>query len=83
MTSSTNPDTQGILDQLNNYEESHKDPNNSNIWQDVIGLLPLDDEATDAVDGSNDRFVLADGREFAYAHEAHQWIAKGTRTRPE
>lgn len=62
------PDTATILDQLNDYS-------GDNIWQDIIGGLDLDDDATDEVEhGRSDAFVLTDGRGFTYIAQDREWV---------
>lgn len=58
--------TDDILVALNAYE-------GENIWQDVIGRLDVDEDATDAIDlGMNDRFVLATGETVKH-HDNTGW----------
>lgn len=59
--------TESRLNILNTYS-------GDNIWQDVIWRLPIDDDATDAVDvGMDDRFFTTDGVLYFYVGESGLW----------
>lgn len=76
MTNTLTPDQ--IVDMLNDYEEAHPDPCESNLWGDVIWGLPgYDDDATAKVEhGQSDAFVLVE-QVYRYDYQRERWFHAG------